>query len=451
MSNWKKLLKEETERSARNIELSDEVKNASVVTKQKNEKNKQNIFDKLKSFVPAKKPIAALLAVTACFLIVFPTVFAVKNASAKTTEIMLEINPSVLFITDKNGNVKGVKATDSDADVILSDEDIFNELTGKHVSESVEIFIDNAARLGYIDLDSDENAVKITSTENGEQIDEIVSAAKKYFLEKGVYSVVLKEITSVETLSEKTGVSASDEKDFKSAVKGLPELYGERNITDIEKAYNEYIVSGLYNLVKNKVSSIVDGAALIINMKVVNFEIKLLTGGKDYWSAESNILVRDPMKRMSELIAEYAKITGGKHVITSSWDLDVVLLDYCALFGGINKETDLNEYLQKTTEYLDSLTADTVKSNEYKFVAVLDKTDLDTMGYQSLTHIPESVSEYRKDLYKILSGLFVSMEKEYKDTYNKQRTPISEEEYDKYYDKIIENYGSLENFWEKIK
>ena len=235
----------------------------------------QSVFGKLKNFVFAKKPIAALLAATACFLIVFPTVFAVKNASAETTEIMLEINPSVLFITDKKGNVKSVKATNSDADVILSDEDILNELKGKPVSESVEIFIDNAARLGYIDLDSYENAVKITSAKDGKQTDEIVTATKKYFREKGVYSVVLKETVSVNSLAEKTGISVSGERNFKSAAKNLPELYGERNVTDMEQAYDDYIVSGLYNLVKNKISNIVDGAALILRMKVVNFEIKL--------------------------------------------------------------------------------------------------------------------------------------------------------------------------------
>ena len=83
MSNWKKLLKEETERSAKNIVLSGEVKNASVNVKQKSEKNGQNIWDKLKNFVFTNKPIAAALAVAVCFIIAFPTVFAVKNASAE--------------------------------------------------------------------------------------------------------------------------------------------------------------------------------------------------------------------------------------------------------------------------------------------------------------------------------------------------------------------------------
>ena len=452
MSNWKKLLKEETERSAKNIVLSNGVKNASVPLKEKSgERGGQGFFDKLKNFVLAKKPIAALLAVTACFLIVFPTVFALKNASAETTEIMLDINPSVLFITDKKGNVKSVKAANSDADVILSDEDILNELKGKPVSESVEIFIDNAARLGYIDLDSDENAVKITSAKDGKQTDEIVTATKKYFREKGVYSVVLKETVSVNSLAEKTGLSVSGERDFKSAAKNLPELYGERNVTDMEQAYDDYIVSGLYNLVKNKISNIVDGAALILRMKVVNFEIKLCTGGKDYWNAGNSLFARDLVEKMENLIAEYAEITGGKHVIKSAWDLDNVIFDYCELFGGIDNETNLKDYLKKTEEYLDSLTTDIVKSNESKFVAVLDKTDLDTMGYETLTRVPQSISEYRRDLCKVLSGLFVSREKEYKETYEKQRTPVSEEEYDKYYDKIIGNYGSLENFWKKIK
>ena len=305
---------------------------------------------------------------------------------------------------------------------------------------------DEAVSIDENDFDS-----PVTSAKDGKQTDEIVTATKKYFREKGVYSVVLKETVSVNSLAEKTGLSVSGERDFKSAAKNLPELYGERNVTDMEQAYDDYIVSGLYNLVKNKISNIVNGAALILRMKVVNFEIKLCTGGKDYWNAGNSLFARDLVEKMENLIAGYAEITGGKHVIKSAWDLDNVIFDYCELFGGISKETDLDEYLQKTTEYLDSLTTDIVKSNESKFVAVLDKTDLDTMGYETLTRVPQSISEYRRDLCKVLSGLFVSREKEYKETYEKQRTPVSEEEYDKYYDKIIGNYGSLENFWKKIK
>ena len=167
MSSWKKLLKEETERSVKNLKLSDEVRNAPVSVREKDaHPTKKGILTRIAASVSSffgklfqKRAVAAALACAVCLCVAIPSVFAIMNVSnGEPCAVVLEINPGVLFLTDKKGNVTGVKSLNSDADVILVDEDVANELEGKPLAESAEIFIDYALKLGFFDYESDENA-----------------------------------------------------------------------------------------------------------------------------------------------------------------------------------------------------------------------------------------------------------------------------------------------------
>lgn len=466
MSSWKKLLKNETENSVKNLKLSEEVLNASLPNKKTADREAEKHSDKfrfenLKQFFLKNRLVAACLAVMLCACAVIPTVFAVKNANAASFGVMLEINPSVLFITDKKGNVTGVKATNSDADVILSDRRFVENLCGKSLAESSELFIDVAAKLGYIDLEKDLNAVKFTAQKDSDSVAESVAAAENYFKKKGVYSVVLKEITSTADLAEKAGVYAKSEKTFSKEAEKLPSLYGERNISDIEQAYENNVLGGLYDIVKGKIENIINGACLILKMKIKNVEIKLCTFGfKDYWDIKdedtSDLSILSGLKDdMAEYIAEYSELTGGKYNINSEWELKDAFYDYSALFGDYDEDDDDLEkakaYIGGIQDYFDSLTLENFRADDAKIVVLLNRTDLDTMNYETLTRVPETAKQYSKDLVKVLSDLYVSREKNYKSTYETPRAEISEEDYEAYKKGVLSAYGTFENFWEQIK
>lgn len=466
MSSWKKLLKNETENSVKNLKLSEEVLNASLPNKKPADREAEKHSDKfrfenLKQFFLKNRLVAAGLAVMLCACAVIPTVFAVKNANAASFGVMLEINPSVLFITDKKGNVTGVKATNSDADVILSDKRLSEELCGKSLAESSELFIDVAAKLGYIDLEKDLNAVKFTAQKDSDSVAESVAAAENYFKKKGVYSVVLKEITSTADLAEKAGVYAKSEKTFSKEAEKLPALYGERNISDIEQAYEDNVLGGLYDIVKGKIENIINGACLILKMKIKNVEIKLCTFGfKDYWDIKdedtSDLKILTGLKDdMAEYIAEYSELTGGKYNINSEWELNDAFYDYSALFGDFDEDDGDFEkataYIGGIKDYFDSLTLESFRTDDSEIVALLNRTDLDTMNYETLTRVPETAKQYSKDLVKVLSDLYVSREKNYKSTYETPRAEISEEDYEAYKNGVLSAYGTFENFWEQIK
>ena len=465
MSSWKKLLKNETESSVKNLKLSEEVLNASLPNRKTAESRVEKTDGKFnpnafKQFFIKNKLVAACLAVMLCACAVIPTVFAVQNANAASFGVLLEINPSVLLLTDKKGNVTGVKAMNSDADVILSDKQFTESLLGKSLAESSELFIDSAAKLGYLNLDENYNAVKFTAQKDGASLDSGVAAAENYFRRKGVYSVVLKEITSTEEMAEKTGVSAKNNKAFGKEAEQLPSLYGERNISDIEKAYEDNVLGGLYDIVKGKIENIIDGARLILKMKVINFEIKALNFGcKDYWDIKDEdtelSIISDLKNKMTELIADYGELTGGKYNISSERELKNAFYDYSAIFGDFDEDggdfEKAQAYISGITDYFNSLTLENFQTNDDKIVALLNRTDLDTTNYESLTKVPTTVKQYSKDLIKVLSELHVSREKNNKSTYEKPREEISEKDYELYKNGVISDFGSLENFWEQIK
>ena len=468
MSSWKKLLKEETERSVKNLKLSDEVRNTPVSVREKQEAipKKTGILTRIAASVSSffgklfqKRTVAAALACAVCLCVAIPSVFAIMNASnGEPCAVVLEINPEVLFLTDKKGKVTGVKSLNSDADVILADENAIDELEGKPLAESAEIFIDYALKLGFFDYESDENAIKFSAEKDLPFIEESVTAAENYFCKKGVYSVVLKDITSSETLSEKAGLTAAGDK-LGSSASNLSVLYGARDVSDLEKAYGDNVVAGLYDLVKNKLPNIVEAAKLLVGMQVKNIEIKTLTL-KDYWAVkdeDNGLFVTALKKDMEELIAEYSALTSGKREIVSAAGLKNALYAYYELFGEVagdlvdDGDAAIEEYISNIKEYFSSLTTDGFKNVDKMIVALLERTDVDTMGFESLTRVPETIKEYEKDLRKILSELNVSREKASRENYSASREQITAESYAEYKNRILADYGSFDNYWASVK
>ncbi|MDD7165387.1 MAG: hypothetical protein PUI31_01720 [Clostridia bacterium] len=462
MSSWKKLLKEETERSVKNLKLSDEVRNAPVSVREKQETipTKTGILTRIAAGVSSffgklfqKRAVAAALACAVCLCVAVPSVFAIINASkGEPCAVVLEINPGVLFLTDKKGNVTGVKSLNSDADVILADKNVIDELEGKPLAKSAEIFIDYALRLGFFDYESDENAIKFTAEKDLPFIEESVTAAENYFCEKGVYSAVIKDITSSETISEKAGVTAAGNK-LGSSASNLSVLYGARDVSDLKKAYDDNVVVGLYDLVKNKLPNIVEAAKRLVRMQIKNLKIMILTS-KDYWSIkdeDSGLIVSALKKDMEELIADYSDLTGGKNEIVSSTGLSNAIYAYSELFGKVTEDTVIEDYITNIKEYFSSLTTDDFRNVDKMIVALLERTDVDTMGFESLTRVPETIKEYEKDLRKILSELYVLREKAGRENYSASREQISAESYAEYKNRILAEYGSFDNYWASIK
>ena len=427
MNSWKKLLKSETENSVKNLTMSEEVKNASLKTREKTEFAEKPKRGFLSGFTFTRRMAAFLTIIVALCVAVIPSAIAISNYASVNaqSEVLLEVNPSALFITDKKGKITDVKSMNSDADVILCDDEAVNSIRGSSLSEGTRIFIDRAARLGYIDFD------------NGKNTDKLTSDKPQSFIEKGIYSVVLSKNATVSEIADKLGVSASSKGALHKKADNLETLYGERT-NDIEKAHKENVLTALYEIVKERVADILNGAELIIRMKLVNLEIKthILNLGKDYWDIKdedvSDLAILSSYKeRMEELIDEYAALTGGKCLMKTRRELETAEKDYLALIG-FDMEGDEELIRTGLKEYFDSLTFEKFYSDDDKLVSVLKNTDLDTFGYDNLTKTPKTVKEYVRELKKVLGGQAESREKDNIALYEADRNPITSEEYRSY-------------------
>lgn len=441
MNSWKKLLKSETENSVKNLTMSEEVKNASLKTREKTEFAEKPKRGFLSGFTFTRRMAAFLTVIVALCVAVIPSAIAISNYASVNaqSEVLLEVNPSALFITDKKGKITDVKSMNSDADVILCDDETVNSIRGSSLSEGTRIFIDRAARLGYIDFDNGKNTVKLTSDKPQSFIEESVETLRNYFCEKGIYSVVLSKNATVSELADKLGVSASSKGVLHKNASNLGTLYGERT-NDIEKAHKENVLTALYEIVTERVSDILNGAELIIRMKLVNLEIKMHTLGKDYWDIKdkdvSNLAILSSYKeRMEELIDKYAALTGGKCLMKTRRELETAEKDYLALIG-FDIEGDEEVIITGLKEYFDSLTFEKFYSDDDKLVSVLKNTDLDTFGYDNLTKTPKTIKEYVRELKKVLGGQAESREKDNKALYETERKPITSEEYRSYIESL---------------
>ena len=149
MNSWKKLLKSETENSVKNLTMSEEVKNASLKTREKTEFAEKPKRGFLSGFTFTRRLAAFLTISVALCVAVIPSAIAISNYASVNaqSEVLLEVNPSALFITDKKGKITDVKSMNSDADVILCDDEAVKSIRGSSLSEGTRIFIDRAARL----------------------------------------------------------------------------------------------------------------------------------------------------------------------------------------------------------------------------------------------------------------------------------------------------------------
>jgi hypothetical protein len=128
--------------------------------------------------------------------------------------VSVDINPSIEFTVDEDGNVDSFIFLNEDAAILCSDLDF----TGMYIDDAVELFVQTATDAGYVDPDGEENAVLITvlGEENDEpQLEQIRERIRervvRQFARNYINGVVLTEEFTQEDLvaeAEELGVSA---------------------------------------------------------------------------------------------------------------------------------------------------------------------------------------------------------------------------------------------------
>lgn len=139
--------------------------------------------------------------VTVIFVIVVFVGFAlilgfngVKNGDY--SYVMLEVNPRVEFLADKHNNVVSVYAINDEARQLLAGE----QFDGMDIEDAVTKFVDLCVQANYIDVESNDNAVKLTTVSGFMQVLDVnvCKEIRSYFKDNQIKSVIVENQNDLE-------------------------------------------------------------------------------------------------------------------------------------------------------------------------------------------------------------------------------------------------------------
>lgn len=455
MKNWKKSWLKELDSIT--PKLSDEVKDAPIPARGETVVNDGGVA--VKARYNSKTLIITVTAMLLCLAIAGLAVFLPKKPSASVFTV--EINPTVNFVTDGSGTVTGVMAVNGDADVILSDEEVYRSLLGKKIDEAVTLYVDYAARLGYLDISKDGAAVRISGCKDSRPdklLQGVNGALQGYFTKKGVYAVAITEAVDLAEYGTRSGMkdvgSLADMVKFVADGKTLTLQRNSENMStaqlqssykDLVGDYDDFMLSNI----KDNVNKIVNSAADVKKLAELNKAIEqsgdnpsFLFLLKDYWSVKTYYSAASYTQEFSALMGEMETALNDYKT-----DYGVEFADKRSLLKADAKLNNLPVPLEKLQEWLDDMTAamletcSAVLSDVMEIAGVLDEK----LG--ELMKLPENAAEYVTKASEVLKHNFDKRAEEYKATYGQNRAEISEENYADYLSGIAERYGSLGEYW----
>lgn len=462
MKSWKKRLKDEFNASA--PALREEVLNAPIIRAQEDVQPKVVRTKKWSIF--AGSGLAVVLAVV---FVVMGVLGVFSSAPQPDNYVFaLDINPSVSFITDSDGIVVEVKSLNSDADVIVSNSEIIDNVKSKPISQAIVFYTDYAAKLGYLDVTATKTAVRLsTSSETDMQLFSAVSSSlSNYFKQNGIFAAVVEDVVQADEFGKRLGVDANSLEQLTAKLKATSDCFAERNIgseiTDeqLSELYNSFVVGEqLLQCVKDellaniiKVTNFVQQVVLLSRIEFYNNLIRvdsdnptcgwLVPIGDDYWTLkqshpEHEFMQSDCVRKIEELIAEYAADYGG----LDSYESFIDACNLLSKFSDFVKDIDLTKILE--------LQMDVFQASFGQFVGLLECVGVDTTDMQKLVEAPRTVEQYVEQLDVTWQQVATERIKNNKECYETPRKVISNADYDAFIDEIVQQYGSLQEFWQE--
>lgn len=456
MRSWKKQLKAEFDKSVPS--LKPEIKNAPINSSSNEQRERivpgemtaktKNRFWGKGLFVGATcvAMIAIIFTVLGIMGVFNP---AVTPSSGDRFVYMLEINPSVAFVTDENGKVIDVRSFNEDSDIVLSDDETLKSIQSSNIADALTIYVDTATKLGYLDL-SDKTAVRLTTTDetNKDIFAESSKSLQNYFMNNGIFAVVVENSVSIEDFCSRLGMTAQNTlSDLTDTLDALSLTVGERisqtiDSDYIQELYDTYIMNmQTFELIKEELSDNFERISECIGAikEIGILSLKILTDKDnpylipaDYWTIkkygnkEYTEEFSALMKQMDDLIADY----------NQNYGVEIVSLD------------GLRDMLDALKSFdLDDFTFDEFKNSFSKYISVLKSAGFSVDVLEKISAIPNSYEQYLEQFKLVTDELYNSKVKKYKDIYEKERDAISTKDYNDFISQIVNEYGSLENFW----
>lgn len=457
----KRLLEKELD--ALTPSMSEKVRKAPVLkTEEKREKSAHKIDVR-----PVKRNIrpyiygavAAVLVIAIALAVIIPGVFGGGEDVTPTYSagyLRMDINPSVEIVYDSNNKVTAVKSANSDADVLLSDE-LRAQLKGMPVDQAAATIADEAGKLGYIEPE-EQDALKITVVAGTDkQSEEVASKAtaaiENTFMERGIFVAVLSVKENADWLAEQYGTVSGD---LKQAVNGVAEKadnyfqqLAEKNQNGLEalrQYYEKEVFEYLKDLLEAECAKISRTRVILHEIKSINDDISEYTGlgwFGGYWETvnnekwQSDPAMVEKFERMESALKKLYDLREDDITFSSSMGLDTVV--------GLYDEFVNEDWISG----LGNATLDELKGKLDDIVNALESLNVEITSAirDAIAFVPATVEDFIDGTENVINSMRAELSDIYYEYYSEDREEYSREDYDDFYLAIVNEYGSLEAYW----
>lgn len=455
MKSWKRRLKSELDALAPSVEK--------VCGENVNPEKRRGFFAERKNLAYAFSCVAALavIAIVLCVCLI-PGVSDSPSVD-KSACFAVEINPKAIFTADSDGNTENIVSLNGDADVVLGDgqNSLRSRLLGKPINEAIVSYIDEAAKLGFIELDT-LSAIKISASDDeSDSLSSVKTDAENYFKSKGFSTLVADDkITAAEMLSlcgEKDG-------DLYSFLNSASYLYAERaaeDSSDMTALYkNDFVHGQIKTLLTETVRSLEEVTEILSEMVDLNEKIKddddnpltsylFLIFNCDYWTIKTvNPEITDDdflalIAKMDGLNARYETLCGQK--ISSEAELKSVKFYLDAAVSALPMDL-LKKFASDVSDADFDYYFDTI-------IDIIEKTSLKDYAddIEEFIKTPEDKKAFLEKVSSVYASVRSLRETNHSVIYDSHRDALSDEDYAEAIKKVVTEYGSLSSFFDSKK
>jgi len=177
-----------------------------------------------------KKEIFVITSVIVLFIAVAFIVAITGASNGGNNYVRLEVNPIMEFIVD-SGEVVSYRVVNDEAKELLIQE----EILGLTMEEATEKFLTLCAKAGYLDVDGEDNALKMTAISGMTQEDDVkvFRAAQKFFVDNRVLGIIIQNDDDMEVIkaAKEEGIST----DKYALMKAARECYPDKIDEELKK------------------------------------------------------------------------------------------------------------------------------------------------------------------------------------------------------------------------
>lgn len=210
------------------------------------------------------KQAGVILMVVIVFVSAGVVAIVLGTRSLHVHYVCLEVNPRIEFLTDSKHNVSSFIPLNEEAKELVIQE----EFVGVKIDKAVEKFLDLCMRAGYLKIDGEDNAVKLSvlsGLNQGLEV-ELTRKINGFFVKNEILGVVVDSSQDLQNFKDakKLGVSAERydlmkavaENDVTKSVKELKNKSSLKLIKMIEQQHKDYEFSYTEEELNNKVKLI---------------------------------------------------------------------------------------------------------------------------------------------------------------------------------------------------